>query len=297
MKNRSLTFCLGIAVLFGSVESGFALPKCPSDPSAHWHNCIGIYTDEIGKYAGEWQNNKRKGQATLTYPNGDKYVGEFKDDKRSGQGTYSHAGGTVKEGIWKDGEFQYAKKLSPPVPIAKTPTQDDEIISASSGSGFASDLPPCPEYRHPTESPWINCFGTFTWSGGDKYFGEFKDDEQHGQGTYTYANGDKYVGEWSDNEKNGQGTYTWADGKREIGEYKNGKLNGYAIQYRADGSVAREGIFKDDKFLYASKNPNKSSSSNNSSKVEKSKSTCTEIGFTPGTQDFGKCVLKMMDIE
>ena len=52
-------------------------------------------------------------------------------------------------------------------------------LLASVGSGFASDLPDCPEYRHPTKSPWINCFGTFTWSDGDKYVGEFKDDEQH----------------------------------------------------------------------------------------------------------------------
>ena len=37
--------------------------------------------------------------------------------------------------------------------------------------------------------------------------------------------------------------------------------------------------------------------SGGSSKVEKSKSTCTEIGFTPGTEEFGKCVLKMMDVE
>ena len=31
------------------------------------------------------------------------------------------------------------------------------------------------------------------------------------------------------------------------------------------------------------------------SKLDKAKSTCTEIGFTAGTEDYGKCVLKMMD--
>jgi len=33
----------------------------------------------------------------------------------------------------------------------------------------------------------------------------------------------------------------------------------------------------------------------NASKLDKAKSTCAEIGFTAGTEDYGKCVLKMMD--
>ena len=62
-----------------------------------------------------------------------------------------------------------------------------------------SDLPNCGSaYRH-------NCFGTFTYSNGDKYVGEFRDNRRHGQGTYTAANGDKYVGEFTDGMPNGQG--------------------------------------------------------------------------------------------
>jgi len=57
----------------------------------------------------------------------------------------------------------------------KTPTQDDETIPGSSGS----DLPPCPEYRHPIESPWMNCFGTYTSASGIKYVGEWRDDKKN----------------------------------------------------------------------------------------------------------------------
>ena len=35
--------------------------------------------------------------------------------------------------------------------------------------------------------------------------------------------------------------------------------------------------------------------SNSSSKLDKAKSTCTELGFTLGTEKHGECVLKMMD--
>ena len=55
-----------------------------------------------------------------------------------------------------------------------------------------------------------------------KYEGETKDDgTPHGQGTYTYSHGDKYVGEYQDGEIHGQGTYFWADGEKYIGEFKN----------------------------------------------------------------------------
>jgi len=126
----------------------------------------GTYTYTNGdKYVGEWNDSKRTGQGTFTYsPNGEsaghKYVGEWKDNAYNGQGTYTHADGTVEEGtwkddklngqatvtyadgtveegIWKDDEFQYAKAPTKPKPVVKTPTQDDQAIPASSGSGFA----------------------------------------------------------------------------------------------------------------------------------------------------------------
>ncbi|MDC0431956.1 trypsin-like peptidase domain-containing protein, partial [Paracoccaceae bacterium] len=148
-------------------------------------------------------------------------------------------------------------------------------LFASVGSGFASDLPPCPEYRHPTKSPWINCFGSFTypkggkyvgefkddkingqgthtWADGEKYVGEFKDNDQHGQGTYTWANGEKYVGEFLNDKKNGQGTVKWANGDKYVGEYKDGKRNGQGVLTYVDGTV-EEGIWKDGEFQYAKK--------------------------------------------
>jgi hypothetical protein len=144
-----------------SATASFALPNCSSDQTKRYHNCFGTLTfPDREKYVGEWRDGKRNGQGTNIYASGEKYVGEWRDDKRSGQGTniyasgetyvgeykdskkngqgtYTFANGTVKEGIWKDGEFQYANKLSPPVPVIKAPIQSDEIISASSGSGFA----------------------------------------------------------------------------------------------------------------------------------------------------------------
>ena len=54
--------------------------------------------------------------------------------------------------------------------------------------------------------------------------------------TITFPNGDKYLGESKDNNYHGQGTYTWADGSKYIGEYRDGiALNGTI--YYADRTV------------------------------------------------------------
>ena len=120
--------------------------------------------------------------------------------------------------------------------------------------------------------------------------GEYKFDVYNGQGTYIHADGDKYFGEYKDGKRNGQGTYTFADGRKDVGEWENDNLNGYVIQYNADGKIRREGIFKDDEFLYAETREKKELS-----KLDKYKSTCEELGFTPGTEKFGDCVMKLMD--
>ena len=79
-----------------------------------------------------------------------------------------------------------------------------------------------------------------------------------------------------------------------MGQFKNGKLNGYAIQYNADGSIKREGIFKNDEFLYEEKRSENTSSYSGNSELDNHKEFCKEIGFTPGTEKIGECVMKLM---
>ena len=47
---------------------------------------------------------------------------------------------------------------------------------------------------------WTYCKGTYTWSDGDKYVGEWKEGKQHGQGTYTFADGTVKKGEWKNGD-------------------------------------------------------------------------------------------------
>ena len=116
--------------------------------------------------------------------------------------------------------------------------------------------------------------GIFIWANGDEYIGHWNNGEKHGQGTYTYSNGEKYIGQWRNGEKHGQGTYTYPSGAKYVGEYQNGvrrgqgthtypsgakivgewakgELNGYAVEYNADGTILKQGIWKDDEFQIA----------------------------------------------
>jgi len=58
-------------------------------------------------------------------------------------------------------------------------------------------------------------------------FGQYiSGDCKNGYGTYTWTSGDKYVGEFKDGKKHGKGTYTFASGKVKKGLWENGKFIG-----------------------------------------------------------------------
>ena len=76
-------------------------------------------------------------------------------------------------------------------------------------------------------SHWDNCHGTYTFSNGTKYVGEYKNGKKHGQGALTWLDGKKYTGEWKDGYMHGQGIYFYFyDGKfvgKFIGEFRDNK--------------------------------------------------------------------------
>lgn len=58
----------------------------------------------------------------------------------------------------------------------------------------------------------IKSLGILTYTNGDKYTGDWRNNKRHGYGTshliigvFTYYNGDTYEGEWSNDRKEGKG--------------------------------------------------------------------------------------------
>ena len=109
---------------------------------------------------------------------------------------------------------------------------------------YASALPKCPDDPN---AFWSNCVGTYKRPEGEKYVGEFKDDQYNGQGTLTWSDGEKYVGEFKDGKRSGQGTYTWSDGAEYVGEFKDDKRSGQGTFTFPNGEKY-VGEFKDGKY-------------------------------------------------
>ena len=60
--------------------------------------------------------------------------------------------------------------------------------------------------------------GTFFYSDGSKYVGEWKNGKKHGKGTLTHLDGEKYVGGWKDDKYYGKGILFFPDGEKYEGK-------------------------------------------------------------------------------
>jgi len=108
--------------------------------------------------------------------------------------------------------------------------------------GSSSSGGPCPgEYNAAT---WTNCVGEVKFPNGEKYVGELKEGQPHGQGTFIWPNGEKYVGQWQNGQRNGQGRFFWPDGDKYVGQFRNNKKHGQGTLTYANGRQY-VGEFKD----------------------------------------------------
>ena len=254
-------FIWALCLIAGSAFAQSSLPACQGSDVSRWTNCFGFVSySSTEKYSGEFIDGQRHGMGTFTFFGGWKYVGEFKNYKRNGQGIYYKPDGSISAaGNWSDDKLVSSFALdtnrfpfNPPIQTASAFSTPPPIQTASAfstpervqlGSAAQSQLPAC---QGSDVSRWTNCFGTATSANGNKYVGEFKDGNYHGQGTYTFSTGNKYVGEYKDDKRNGQGTLTWANGEKYVGEFKDDKFNGQGTYTFANGHKY-VGDYKDDK--------------------------------------------------
>merc|ERR1711879_719068 len=69
--------------------------------------------------------------------------------------------------------------------------------------------------------------GTYTWTNGNEYTGEFKMGNKEGYGSMIWNDGTIYNGNWKNGKRHGYGTIKYArTGNIYEGEWLNGKKDG-----------------------------------------------------------------------
>ena len=204
---KKILFAVTYVFMLVAVFAQNSLPPCPTgwfgDDTSSWSNCYGTTTFKSGnKYSGEWKDGKLNGQGTFTYAkgnthtnigefkdgyfhgkgtttftNGDKLSGEFKNDLPNGKGTYTWKNGNQSSSEYKDG-----------TPVGQISTYFLADNQFKGDTLFVNTL-----------NGRANGLGIYTWSNGNKFVGEWKDDRQNGLGIKYLANGVlDQSGHWSD---------------------------------------------------------------------------------------------------
>ena len=101
-------------------------------------------------------------------------------------------------------------------------------------------------YIGATDFGYFDGVGTFNYSTGTVYEGEWDNNAMSGSGTLTVPNLGEYVGEFANGQKDGIGRFSWDDGSFYQGEWHEDKLNGDGEYQTKDGAVYK-GKFKDNK--------------------------------------------------
>jgi hypothetical protein len=121
----------------------------------------------------------------------------------------------------------------------------------------------CAKYLHPSntykggcaEGNCISSWGIFVYNNGDCYEGYNQSNKRHGRGTMHYKNwGEKYVGDWLNDNRVGRGVLTFNNGDTYDGEFKLNVPWGTGVYRYADGST-ENGEFFDYLFTGATKLP------------------------------------------
>lgn len=160
-------------------------------------------------YEGNFVNGQAEGNGSMMYADYT-YQGGFKNGMEDGDGVI----------VYKDGRKEnvhYVNGQKSEDPIKLSPGEYKPLM---------------PQDKNCLLGDCINGFGTYQYTGGNKYVGYRVDYKMEGKGVFYFKNGDKLDAVFHNNIPI-KGTYTYINGIKYIGTYdSNGKeLNGDIISY------------------------------------------------------------------
>ena len=78
---------------------------------------------------------------------------------------------------------------------------------------------------------YVRCFSI----GSDVHACEYKDDRRTGRGTWYFSSGSRYEGDFLNDSRTGRGTQYWDDGTLYEGDFVDGKRHGHGIFTYSNG--------------------------------------------------------------
>ncbi len=274
-KNKLITITI-ILLMFSQLVLYIS---CSSVPKCSAGNCIdGRATmkfpgdNNFKEYNGNWRNSAFHGQGTLLLNDGTRYSGGWKNNLKHGFGTLYAKGGKVKQkGFWGNniylgdcvsgncingkGNFAYADG-SKYVGSWRSEKKDGKgVLYKKDGSVDHEGLWKNDIYSgRCIQGNCVQGVGTFIYSDGSKYFGNWQSGKKEGsgilysskkevleKGTWEYG---EYIGACSKgNCKNGKGTYLFSNGSSYTGSFKKGNRHGKGTLFKSDGTVDKKGLW------------------------------------------------------
>jgi hypothetical protein len=183
-----------------------------------------------GIYQGEWKNGEKEGVGVLIIrPNarrgrkGYTYEGEWKNDEMSGYGRIVHANGDSYSGYMDEQFDGYGVYVHFNESIVHK-CEYKENLRNGFGTCESANMSYSGMYK---DDKFVRGRGTIRSPAG-VYTGDLKGDTKlkHGNGTYTYTNGDVYEGQFKNNKRYGKGKLTLLDGTVQEGIWSGDKMTG-----------------------------------------------------------------------
>lgn len=222
---------------------------------------MSLNAKETGCITGDCIN----GFGAIYYENGEKYIGEFVDGKKDGTGVFIYKNNEKFFGSWMRGLRNGIGKFYKNNQLQAIGIWENELLVKSKNylnsclSGDCEDgvgifvLENGTKLTGKFTKGELNGKGIAYYLTGEKYIGEFKNNQRHGIGT-IYSTLESINGMWtqdkliganksfnsgckSGNCINGKGVFVYNDNTVYEGEFLNGKPHGYGICQFADGDI------------------------------------------------------------
>jgi hypothetical protein len=180
---------------------------------------------------------------------GKKFLGELKDGLPNGQGTEIYKR-VEEEDLYETTFYNEEMMREEPLMPGMQSTGHKKIRGIPLTDKYEGEFKDGDYHGQGTLNKKSSSEGKKEWS---KYEGEWKDGKEHGQGTFRSFGGDVYVGGFKEGKKHGQGTETELYGMYSIGEWNGGglwngkvyvKKGGELLWKRVNGKV-KKGFFKE----------------------------------------------------